>query len=504
MNELHRPSSAPGTRASTSRRAGRALHPRRPLPLAALLAAAVAAVALAPSGASARPPDEPRLVSGPTPLAPSGTPGACGSAAELQGWDQEPTLAATRDGQLVTAWTQDHSDAISVAYSGAGRHWQQVLPRTTACTGGVPGMNSAYDPWLAVGPAPEPSAPDLVYLSFALAGDGGRYGTAVVRSLDAGKTWSDPVLVDELPAPASGLPNPEYLDGSTVTADPRQPGRAYVTWRGGNALTHERHEYLSTTSDGGLHWSAPVVLPAEQVPVSGNVVVLADGTLVNVSVEVPPQAGFVAFQNNGPSTIMASRSVDHGATWSEPVRVAAADPTLVVLPRTTVGPDQTVYVAWQHADPLRRSFTLDYVTSTDGGVTWSTVRTAGAAIPGAPAMSAHGTLASAPSFAVTPGGALGIGFYDHRNDPPRSGPPQVTDSWFRSSTDGGRTWSERHVAGPFDQTDAPSDSPVSTSGVLGDFQGIAPVRDGFALTYAVAGQSLASPPTDIFFSHVRP
>ena len=455
--------------------------------------------------------DEPRLVSRPDALPDHGSVGACGSEHAYQGWDQEATLAASAQGRLVTAWTQDYADAISVAYSDNGQSWTQVLPATTECTGGLDGFNSAYDAWLSVGPrSSDPALDRVVYLSSAVKRTGDlttdEYATVVNRSLDGGRTWSPPVEVTGRASKA------EYLDGSTVTADPYHAGVAYVTWRRGDYTFANRSQYVAKTIDGGRTWSAPVRLPAVQMPTAGNLAVLSDGTLLDVFVEVPPQPGFAIHNTNGPSTIRATRSTDGGATWSPPSLVAVADPRLMVMARVAVAPDGSVFVSWQRAstDDTNPSFALMLSRSGDGGRTWAPPQAAGAAIPGPPEYGSHGTIAAAPSLAVAADGTLGIGFYDHRNDVAGSSPPKITDYWFRWSSDGGTTWRERHLAGPFDQTTAPSDQgPVCCPGFLGDSQGIAPVPGGFALTYTLAGPLAVSSPsdgatTDIFFSRVAP
>jgi len=80
---------------------------------------------------------------------------------------------------------------------------------------------------------------------------------------------------------------------------------------------------------------------------------------------------------------------------------------------------------------------------------------------------------------------------------------------LHTSGDGGVTWHRAHLAGPFDQTTAPTiryELDGEGGGFLGDVQGIAPLPRGFATAFTLAALlpgadfTLSNPPTDIFFS----
>jgi hypothetical protein len=57
-----------------------------------------------------------------------------------------------------------------------------------------------------------------------------------------------------------------------------------------------------------------------------------------------------------------------------------------------------------------------------------------------------------------------------------------TDVWLKHSHDGGATWSEQHVYGPFDMENAP----VARGWFLGDYQGMAAVGNDLILFFSVA------------------
>lgn len=474
----------------------------------------------------------PRLVSGLTPLpiappVPEPLPAeTCGTRPKRQSWEQDNALSVnpTDPDHLVAAWMQDFADAIVVGYSlDGGGSWTKRVPVTTPCTGpdglklgtdGGPGKVSAIDPWVAVGPALEPSPHGIVYLSSVVAtSDFARSALVVNRSLDGGESWTPPMVLHEAEFPLAGV------DGSYVVANPRVPGEAYVVWQEPDFTGSTRPQYISGTADGGATWSSPAQIPSPLPQGAGQLLILPDGTLVDIVNEVPPQAALGAHfllrdasqgtaaspvKAVGPTTFVARRSHDHGVSWGPPIRIAATEPSTVAGLSAALAPDGTIYVAWQQRE-LGSSFSVMYSKSTDGGLTWQLPERVGEVAVGPPQDNQLDVLA-VPSLAVAGDGALGVGFYDHRNDDPSIDPPLSTDYWFRHSHDGGATWHEDHLAGPFDQWTAPSDDfrvPVGQGpGFLGDSQGIAPLARGFAANFVLA-MPFATKNTDIFFSRLR-
>jgi hypothetical protein len=102
-----------------------------------------------------------------------------------------------------------------------------------------------------------------------------------------------------------------------------------------------------------------------------------------------------------------------------------------------------------------------------------------------------------PVVAVGPDGTIGVLYYDMRNDTADAA-TLLVDIWFTTSTDG-TTWSEAHVAGPFDFNAAPT----AEGGLfVGDYQGLSSANGRFAALFAQTN----SDPTnrsDIFESMVR-
>jgi hypothetical protein len=127
-----------------------------------------------------------------------------------------------------------------------------------------------------------------------------------------------------------------------------------------------------------------------------------------------------------------------------------------------------LYVVW--ADGLGTNVNNVVLSkSTDGGRQWS-VPQAVDQTPGPHAF--NGTVE------VTDDGTVAVMYYDFRNNTPDPGLP--TDVWLTHSHDGGATWEEQHVTGPFDMKQAP----VARGFFLGDYQGLAAIGDDLLLFFS--------------------
>ena len=146
----------------------------------------------------------------------------------------------------------------------------------------------------------------------------------VSRSTDGGRTWADPAT---LIRDGAGF----FNDKNSITADPNDARFVYAVWDrlaadgGGPA-------YLARSVDGGSAWEAarPIYDPGIRSQTIGNqIVVLPNGTLVDLFTQIDEGA------NSTTSAFLSIiRSVDNGATWSPPSRIAdltalgASDPEI--------------------------------------------------------------------------------------------------------------------------------------------------------------------------------
>ena len=100
--------------------------------------------------------------------------------------------------------------------------------------------------------------------------------------------------------------------------------------------------------------------------------------------------------------------------------------------------------------------------SDDGGLTWSA--------PAKVNQTPSGTFtdqAFEPAVHVNASGVVAVSYYDFRNDVSGDG-ALTTDHWIVHSHDGGATWTENHLGGPFDLHQAP----YARGYFVGDYQGL--------------------------------
>jgi hypothetical protein len=438
-----------------------------------------------------------RAISGPSPF-PAGCPGAVLDETRVAGAEIEPaiTVDPAHPRNIVATWQQDlgrgaaRTDLIGSSRD-RGRTWRRAtIPGLTRCTGGS--ADSATDPWVSAGPD------GAVYFSGAglfLSTDPSPAELVASRSDDHGRSWS----------PAVTFAGPSTrVERDVITADPTRPGHAYAVWWERDPMmpfVGSAHRFARTT-DGGATWSRPVTLdvaPAGALDQSAEILVLPrNGALLAL------YARFELVGAGAVQKLFAIRSHDLGRTWSAPVRVVSqplapyADPeTGDALPNqdltfhsAAVGPDGTIYVAWDR-NSSATSGTIDITRSRDAGRTWRAPRP----LPGVSAF------AFEPAIAVNGRGTLGVMWYDNRNDRPGDA-ARTTDVWFAHSHNRGDSWRQTHVAGPFDFRALPRPSGDLR---IGEYQGLAGLgRRSFAAAFTQAAPQARNGPTDIFFARIGP
>ena len=406
----------------------------------------------------------------------------------------EPMVAVdpTNPSRLIGVWQQDRwsnggarGNMTGVSVDG-GRTWTQRAAPFSRCTGGD--YARASDPWVTI-------SPSGVAYQIAIAFDGQVFAAGsssavlVSRSTDGGDTWSPAVTLIH-----DGVSF--FNDKESITADPTDARHVYAVWDRLDA-SGEGPTWFSRTTDGGVTWEPARSIhdpgPTNQT-INNQIVVLPDGTLVD----------FFTQLDSAPSrqTLTVIRSQDKGLTWSGPVVVSPVqalgtqDPETgtpvrdaALLGAIAAGPDGSLVAVWQDSrfsGGQRDGIALS--RSTDGGFTWSTA----ARVNRDPTVQAF-----VPSVAVRSDGTIGVTYYDFRsNTSDRATLP--TDYWLARSTDGGATWRESRVAGPFDLAIAPSAGGL----FLGDYQALVGIGNAFVPFYAAVNSGDLGNRTDVFASLV--
>jgi hypothetical protein len=438
-----------------------------------------------------------------SPFAP-GCDRAPSTGVSYPGAEVEPQVAIDpRDGSHLIGvfqqdrWSDGGARGLRTGYSfDGGLTWSLAQAPLSRCTGGNAGNGGDYarasDPWVAIGP-------DGLAYQIAIAFNGATFAAGsssavlVSRSVDGGRTWSSATtLIRDGAEP--------FNDKESITADPLVAGHAYAAW---DRLEQSAHgpAWFSRTTDGGTSWEAarPIYDPGGRNQTLNNqIVVASSGTLYDFFTE------FDTGQNGVVTTHLALvRSADRGVTWSAPTRIADSlavgthDPQNVLralrdganLGSFASGPNGLLVAAWQDsrfAGGARDG--IAFARSTDGGNTWS-VPVRVNAVPAAQAL--------LPAVSVRPDGLIGVLYYDLRSDTPDPA-TLLADAWLATSSDG-VTWSERHVAGPFDFNTAP----VADSGLfIGDYQGLAAASGEFAALFVRTNADAANR-TDVFAAVFR-
>ena len=222
-------------------------------------------------------------------------------------------------------------------------------------------------PWIAVDSHPSSPFRDRVYVSwtrFIFNAHTGAYvqsPIAFVYSKDGGATFSSPQLI---------VGNVLYSQGSHPTVAP--DGTVYVFWDGSTRKATLDSIWVTKSTDGGTTWSKPVAVSqlVDIIPVANTAfrnnsypaaAVAPDGSIYVTWASMMSDAtgGLCPARSNSGchATVLYSKSVDGGATWSAP---AVAFPSVDAATQTAIGypatnPDGSLLNA---PTTLRRTDTL--------------------------------------------------------------------------------------------------------------------------------------------------
>ena len=425
-----------------------------------------------------------------------------GAGTEYRNAEVEPQVAINPldSGNLIINWQQDRwsaggaSGVVAAVTTDGGVSWTRAPLPASRCGGGNAGNGGDYaratDPWVTFGPTG-------VAYQMALAFNGGSLqpgsvsAMLVSRSTDGGRSWGPltPLIVSD---------SNFFNDKNSITADPTDARFVYAVWDR-LALAGGGPTLLARTTDGGSTWEAATVIydPGPRSQTIGNqIVVLPNGTLVNVFTQIDPGAnGTLA------ASIRVIRSTDRGVSWSAPVKVndllavGARDPVTrlpirdgSIIPEIAVAPNGNVLVVWQDARFSGGTFDgIALSRSTDGGSTWS-----------APLQvnSARSVAAFTPTVRARADGTIGVSYYDLRSDTADTA-TLPTDLMLARSTDL-QTWTEVRLTPTFDLATAPQ----AGGYFLGDYFGLAASGNVFVPVY-VRTTGSSTNRTDVYLQFAR-
>ena len=245
----------------------------------------------------------------------------------------------------------------------------------------------------------------------------------------------------------------------------------------GGATFSQPRVIFATGSNKQTLGNMPVVLPnVHGTPANESGTVVVGGTYFQ-------SAGFSAEKNI--SYFYVVRSTDGGVTWSAPIivdhertmpvaNIRSGDTVPILSVDRATG---KLYATWQDtrfSQGATKRTDILVTSSSDGGLTWSAPVKANDTPPGA-----HD--AFTPVVQVDDNGRVGVLYYDLRDDTdPRDG-AIMTAEWLTISTDGGQTFGpSQRITPPFDHSFA-----AEAGGFfLGDYQGLGNVGTAFQPFFA--------------------
>jgi hypothetical protein len=311
---------------------------------------------------------------------------------------------------------------------------------TTWTNGFLPGTTPYSTP---TGPYARVSDPSVAYdakhnvwliASLPLNSSPTGVGAIVSRSTDGGMTFGNPVVVA----------NQNGSDKSWIVCDDTATspfyGNCYVEWDDnavGNLIQ------MSTSSDGGLTWGAPMTTANRATGIGGQPVVQPSGKVI------------VPIDNAFETAVLAFTSTNGGASWGSTVTVSTISSHAQAgglrsgpLPSAEIDAAGRVYVAWADCRFETGCTADDIVLSTSkNGTTWSPVHRIPIDAVGS------GVDHFLPGLAVDKSTSgmtahLGLVYYYYPNANCSSTTCQL-DVGFVSSTNGGKNWSaSTQLAGP--------------------------------------------------------
>jgi len=369
-------------------------------------------------------------------------------------------LTTTRYGMGKTCAKHCPSPFIALTISDdGGSTWGPQVP-LCVCRG----SGAQYDPTIEVA-----AKSGFVYAVYLNADRAGGFSTVFQKSTDHGQTWTEPVHV---------YGKVSWTDKPQVTTSPSGK-HVYTSWNGpqGGDL------YVGVSHDFGRTWTQDKLTEShKRYFFAYDGTVLPDGTVIFSESSLTYTGPGASVE--GPIWHHAIISRDQGASWENIVvdKVPNGEPCVAIgcgndfyTGQTSVTTDPSGHVVFAYEGPkVDLGPQRIYVrTSDDAGRTW------GPAL----ALSVAGENATGPRLASGGNGNVRVWYMQTAN-----GDPDAWNVWYRSSGDGGLTWSS-----PVKLSDATSGAGYKNKDgfleVYGDYGEIAVTSEGN--TFAAWGEGFS-------------
>jgi hypothetical protein len=377
-------------------------------------------------------------------------------------------VAAFQVGRFTDGGSSDIGFATSV---DDGSTWTNgFLPGIT----NIQGAGNPYDRDSDPAVAYDPLHGVWIIASLPIVDSGKSIPAVIVSRSTDGINWDNPVSVGGNVASS----DKDWIVCDSWSASPHY-GNCYVEWD--NPANGDQIN-MSTSTDGGITWSAALHPSGSAFGLGGQPVVQPNGNVV------------VPFDGNG---IQTFTSTDGGSTWGKVITISSqidhaepGDLRNIGLPVAAVDGGGTVYVAWQDCRFRTRCAENDIVlsTSTDGN-TW----TAPARVPEDPVTSSIDHFLPGLDADKTTSGSgahLALIYYTYAQSSCTQSTCKMGVS-FISSADGGATWGK-----PVALTRTPMKLtwlPNTTSGLMvGDYFSVSYVNGKAFGVFAVAQAKVGS------------
>src|SRR2546421_6360871 len=302
------------------------------------------------------------LVSGQSPYAGCSNAGQPVTSTNYVNAEVEPYVAANPHlaGNVVGVWQQDrwnnggaHGLVAGFSFDDGTTWGKTTLPFSVCAPNAIldPFTGAPYgrasDPWVSIGPDGTAYTVGLLATNNTISGNNDT-GVATVTSSDGGKTWGNQRLIKSDKGTSPVFEFTQFFnDKESITADPVHSGTAYVVWDRLKAPSHSPDAALrahafrgptwfSKTTDGGKTWSTarPIFDPGQNSQTIGNIVVVdpKSGTVYDFFDQFST-TGSPKFTPRGDSVSFIT-STDGGVTWSKASVVSDEQTVLDVDPNT--------------------------------------------------------------------------------------------------------------------------------------------------------------------------